>query len=125
MPSRYKNTRSDTKTKRVGFACLTCITKSNKMAVPAYRQKYSTAGSDVALPSMKAKKFVMEVSAQRAHEEEPPGVGTIVHIYFYIYKLFYRAVICTVGGAVICTVGGVPKRGLPRRASLGSMGCST
>ena len=87
------------------------------MAVPAYRQKYSTAGSDVALPSMKAKKFVMEVSAQRAHEEEPPGVGTIVHIYFYIYKLFYRA--------VICTVGGVPKRGLPRRASLGSMGCST
>lgn len=53
----------------------TCMPKSKRMAVPAYRQKYSTAGRDVALPSMKAKKFVIEVSEMRgAHEEKIEGV---------------------------------------------------
>lgn len=37
--------------------------KSKRMAVPAYKQKYSTAGKEVELPSMKAKKLVIDVSA--------------------------------------------------------------
>ena len=32
--------------------------------MPAYRQKYSTAGREVVLPRMKAKKFVNDVSSR-------------------------------------------------------------
>lgn len=34
-------------------------------------QKYSTAGSDVALPSMNAKKFVSDVSANSDDKDTP------------------------------------------------------
>lgn len=49
---------------RKGDAAFTCMKKSKRMAVPAYKQKYSTAGREVELPSMKAKKFVIDVSAR-------------------------------------------------------------
>lgn len=41
------------------------------MDVPAYRQKYLTPGSEVRLPSMKAKKLVNEVSCvkQKRHKK--------------------------------------------------------
>ena len=36
--------------------------------MPAYRQKYSTAGREVVLPRMKAKKFVNDVSGRCAQK---------------------------------------------------------
>lgn len=45
------------------------------MAVPAYRQKYSTAGSDVVLPSINATKLVSDVSIQHGHTFDTMGAG--------------------------------------------------
>lgn len=61
--------------KRVGSAKFTCMRKSKRMAVPAYIQKYSTAGRDVALPSMKAKKLVIEVSERKKKERRTRPAG--------------------------------------------------
>ena len=47
------------------------------MAVPAYRQKYSTAGREVVLPSIKAKKFVIVVSGSYAVQINRQNRGAV------------------------------------------------
>ena len=45
--------------------------------MPAYRQKYSTAGREVVLPSIKAKKFVIVVSESYAEQIDKQNSGTV------------------------------------------------
>ena len=52
------------------------------MAVAAYRQKYSTAGRDVELPKMNAKKFVKDVSGTRVERTKNVNSSTRVTVSF-------------------------------------------
>ena len=45
--------------------------------MPAYRQKYSTAGREVVLPSIKAKKFVIVVSESYAEKINRQNRGAV------------------------------------------------